>query len=222
MKRKIVLGLVFLAVSLSASENEMQKVEEARRIVTEYETGERMRAAVALANAKKLIDGDERGRKETTAEQLMAARDLIQKNNEQQAAERQSAIDAVPVFTVLRRGSTLDLGRLLDAANREYLKSRIVELKSMIEGHEESGTGRARKELQTWENALADLKPTGKVLGGIAATIFEERDRFVVAYFESTRMEHFVCCLGKDAFTPLPRPELSAFNATQKEVLILD
>jgi hypothetical protein len=121
------------------------------------------------------------------------------------------------VLVVLHRDSAVELGKLIDATNREFMKSRIAEIKGFVKGDDENE--RLRQELHAWEKALAELKPTGKILGGAAVTIFEEEDCFTVAYFDNSRMEHFVCSFSKKGYTPLTGVERRAFNTSQKEVI---
>jgi hypothetical protein len=68
------------------------------------------------------------------------------------------------------------------------LKSRIAEIRGHIDGNEERNTARLRQDLQSWEKAFSELRPTGKIFAGaVAVTVFEETDRFVVAYYDNRK-----------------------------------
>ena len=132
--------------------------------------------------------------------------------------------DEPPILVTLTRDAAIDLPRVIDTANREFLRVRIAWMKEHIARNEARFTIRIRHELQAWEKALADLKDTGKVFAGCQyVTISEEPDRFVVAYYESTTMDQFICILSKKDYSPLPRVEAQrrfAWNASQTHVVV--
>jgi hypothetical protein len=138
------------------------------------------------------------------------------------AAERE--VPETPLLLVVRRDSQFDIGRVFDAANRDYIRRRIEVLKEDIERNEAELTMHSRKELPRLEKALAELKDTGKPLpGGRYVTVFEEDEVFVVSYFESTTTDHFVSLIRKKDYSPRTAAEArrwSASHLNQKEVIV--
>ena len=55
------------------------------------------------------------------------------------------------------------------------------------------------------------------------ATVFEADDKFVVAYFDSMSIDHFVCLVSKKDYSPLPTVEAKtwiASNLSQKDLIV--
>ena len=211
-----------LIAAEAGDENTRAAVTEARKLVSEYEMAEKARAAVELMNASALVHDHDSGKKKATDEELASARELIRKNEERSAEEIERQIADTPLLVVVRRDTRFDIGRLLDAANREFVRRRIATIKTYIKGDEEGTNARIRQELRAWEKGFSEMKPTGKVLPGCQyVTIFEEPDCFVVAYFDNSTTDHFVCSLSKNDYSPLPKSDPTsrkAMNLTQKTV----
>lgn len=218
----LILGPLATFSHIRAADTEAERVEAARKLVEDYDRAQRAQIAASIVTASNLVRAHETGKKRATDSELAAAKEVLRKQEEKQTEARNRAIDAVPIFVVLREGSNVGIERLLDSANREYIRHGIAKLKRMIDPDTDPKS-RLHAGLRQWEKALSELKPTGKVLGGVGVTIFEEPDCLVVAYFDNFRWEHFVCVLNKEDYSPLPSSDQvrrRAFNAAQKSVVV--
>jgi hypothetical protein len=106
-----------------------------------------------------------------------------------------------------------DLTRLLHASGCEYQRQRIKWLEQLIERNPESDNTEEKKWLEHHKAGLAFLLETKKAWRGeYTVTIFENADRFIVAYFSREESGNaFVCSLSKDDYTVMNHPSDSGW-----------
>ncbi|MBE7537131.1 MAG: hypothetical protein HS122_01795 [Opitutaceae bacterium] len=79
--------------------------------------------------------------------------------------------------------STLRLGKLIDAANRALIETKIKSIENYI-SESDNGNAQLEQELRSWRRALERWKPGDPIPRGIAyVVIAEEGGEFCVAYY---------------------------------------
>src|SRR5688572_8622879 len=86
----------------------------------EAEKAARMRMAIEEFTARHLVSDHESGKKKASEQDLTAAKDVIRTADERKAKIERERPEP-PILVGLERGVTIDLPRLINAANREFL-----------------------------------------------------------------------------------------------------
>ena len=122
------------------------------------------------------------------------------------------------ILCLVASRSLIDLGALLDAANRNLIEERIAHLRRWIEQSDEKNL-RARADLKAWEAARLQWKKGDPIPSGIAyVVIAEEGGEYCVAYYPLAQVP-IVCCVDKVNYAVRVRSgerAMKAVNLSQK------